>query len=391
MSSMASLKPSSVGFPIALRKCLKTLTVRKGCMVFALDLFKKVSKETGAWNNVLLSPICLMSALAMLYTDDKGKIASEIKKVLKLTDVPDEDFHSIFKDFQSTIVGNKDEVKYILTVTNKLCGQIDHCILQENVCTTKHSTERDTCNFVEDSEVSTATIDEWIKDILHKHFISMRAILVNAIYFKGNWMKTFTPERITTIPGFFFDGKKDVQVDMMYRYGYHDNYINTELGVHVVELPYVDKRLSMFIFRQCERKPHLAKFEAKLTPEILTELMMSINSQKVICLYLPRFKLECQFSGKSMLVALGIKDVYCPRIAGISCMNDLYISELAHKVYFEVNGGFGEHTTVISKKFANVPVVLVDHPFLFTIRDNRSGALLFIGRVMNPNMFHTGS
>ena len=373
-------------------------TLRKGSMVFALDIFRKVSEEAGAEQNIFMSPFSLMSALAMVYAGAKGNTATEMKEVMKLTELPDEDFHSTFKDFLSTLFIN-EEVKYIITVANKLYAQQGYMICPEFTDTIKkyYDSEVETCDFTK-SNVCKATINEWveaqtgnkIKNAIPAIDKLTRMIVVNAIYFKGTWMTKFCPEK-TTKEMFYVNENDAVEVDMMNQSGTFKENIDITLGVRVVELPYVEECLSMFIFIQYEKKYKLSELEAELTtPGKLTQLMDGIYPSS-LDLRLPRFKVEHQFSSQDMLAALGMRDLFNPikaNLGGISGTENMFISEVTQKAYIEVNEEGSE--AAAASEFCGEDLggnleVVVNHPFLFIIKDNKSGAILFMGRVNNPN------
>ena len=160
-----------------------------------------------------------------------------------------------------------------------------------------------------------------------------------------------------------------------------------------VELPYKSNELSMVILlpRQVEA---CGALENRLTPALLSDVLAQMKAQKVD-IFLPRFKLESSFDLSNTLVSMGMPDAFGPKadFSGIDGTRNLYISGVFHKAWGEVNEegteaaaatGVGMRATAIQKSPPPPPIFRADHPFLFFIRDTRSGSLLFLGRLTDP-------
>ena len=158
-----------------------------------------------------------------------------------------------------------------------------------------------------------------------------------------------------------------------------------------LELPYVDEELSMVILLP-KKFDALDEFEKTLTPDNLTQWLANIHKREVV-VFVPKFKMTSQFSLASVLKSMGMKDAFSSdaNFSGINGKRDLFISAVIHKAYVEVNeegteaaAATGVVMRLTSIGPASIPVFRADHPFLFLIRDNLSGGILFIGRVANP-------
>jgi serpin B len=157
-------------------------------------------------------------------------------------------------------------------------------------------------------------------------------------------------------------------------------------------MPYVNNELSMIIFLS-KRTDGLAEFEKKFTTENLSQWLVRIHKREVI-VSVPKFKMTCLFSLADVLKQMGMTDAFVSAVADFSGMNgkrDLFISAVIHKAFVDVNEEGTEAaaaTAVVVRATAigpkEMPVFRADHPFLFLIRDNDSGSILFIGRMMNP-------
>ncbi|MFB0525037.1 MAG: serpin family protein, partial [Phycisphaerae bacterium] len=158
------------------------------------------------------------------------------------------------------------------------------------------------------------------------------------------------------------------------------------------ELPYVNEELSMIILLPKEIDG-LSEFEKAFTLENLSQWFEKLHQREVI-VSIPKFKMTSQFSLAAVLKSMGMADAFNPGKADFSGMNgkrDLFISAVIHKAYVDVNeeGTEAAAATAVTMKLTSVgpsqiPIFRADHPFLFLIRDNQSGSILFIGRVTNP-------
>jgi len=225
-------------------------------------------------------------------------------------------------------------------------------------------------------------------------------VLTNAIYFKGTWAEQFDKKATTNAP-FTLPTGDQVQVPTMHR---TDDFRYAEgEGFQALELPYAGDDLSLVIFlpRQADGLPAL---EAGLSAENLESWMAGLRQGKVR-VALPRFTMTSSFRLEEALKLLGMTDAFSGG-ANFSGMNgkrdlfisavihkaDLFISAVIHKAFVDVNEEGTEAaaaTAVVMMKSAapRRPVVFrADHPFLFLIRDNRSGSILFLGRVVNPKV-----
>jgi serpin B len=169
------------------------------------------------------------------------------------------------------------------------------------------------------------------------------------------------------------------------------NYIQTD-SFQVLELPYVNNELSMIILLP-KKLDGLPELEGTVTIDNLSKWLNELRKREVI-VFVPKFRMTSQFSLADVLKAMGMTNAFVPDIADFSGINgkrDLFISAVIHKAYVDVDeeGTEAAAATGVVMKLTSVgptqtPVFRADHPFLFVIRDNRSGSILFIGRVTNP-------
>ncbi|MEK7993058.1 MAG: serpin family protein, partial [Planctomycetota bacterium] len=289
---------------------------------------------------------------------------------------------------------------YTLNVANALWGQKGYGFLKEflELVRTNYDGQLNEVDFIGAAEAARKTINAWvekqtkgkIKDLIPAGVLDSmtRLVLTNAIYFKGNWARQFKKDQTQDAPFVLADGRK-IETPMMNQTAQF-GYAETET-LQGLELPYVDRELSMIILLPKE-PDGLSKLEEALTAENLSQWLARLNSREVV-VSVPKFKVTTQFSLASVLQSMGMTDAFSDSadFSGMDGKKDLFISAVIHKAYVDVNeeGTEAAAATGVTMKLTSfgpseTPVFLADHPFLFLIRDNKSGGILFIGRVMNP-------
>nr|XP_024661446.1 leukocyte elastase inhibitor isoform X1 [Maylandia zebra] len=370
--------------------------------VFALELFRTLSQANSA-GNIFISPLSISSALAMVYLGAKGDTAAQMAQALSFSS--GEGVHADFQKLNADI--NSPSASYILKLANRLYGENTAHFLPDFLEATQKYYQADlkTVDFIGAPEACRAEINSWveqqtenkIKDLLKPGTVrsNTRLALVNAIYFKGNWRNPFDEANTKEMP-FKVKQNETVPVQMMYQmkklpYNYiHDH------GLQILELPYVNEELSMFVLLPAESSDGsdpLLKLEKELTQERLNEWTdrknMDVDSEVVV--HLPKFKLEEDYELNDPLAKLGMKNVFCAGSADLSVMNGeggLFLSTVAHKAFVEVNE---EGTEAAAATAGMVAFCMLreehfraDHPFLFFIRHNKTKSILFFGRFSSP-------
>jgi serine protease inhibitor len=155
----------------------------------------------------------------------------------------------------------------------------------------------------------------------------------------------------------------------------------------VLDLGYKGRDLSMIVLLSPEKKT-LADLEKKLTPDNVAAWIAAMKSSRVM-VTLPKFTFESRFSLKNALSKLGMPLAFSRQadLSGISGRKNLYISEVVHKAFVDVNelGTEAAAATSVGFRLTSLPPRFrADRPFVFLIRDNRNGSVLFLGRVVNP-------
>ncbi|XP_053286049.1 leukocyte elastase inhibitor isoform X1 [Pleuronectes platessa] len=369
---------------------------------FALELFRTLSRANPS-GNVLVSPLSISSALAMVYLGARGDTAAQMAQALSFSSG-----EAVHADFETLIADiNSPSASYILKTANRLYGEKTEKFLPRFLEATCKYYQADlkTVDFIGAAEASRAEINTWveqqtenkIKDLLKQGTVTAmsRLALVNAIYFKGNWMNRFDEANTKEMP-FKFNKTESKPVQMMFQMKKLPyNYI-PDHALQILELPYVEEELSMFILlpeQSTDGSDPLLKLEKELTLERLNEWTdrENMDVQSEVLVHLPKFKLEEDYELNEPLSKLGMTDVFCSSKADLSGMNGeggLFLSTVAHKAFVEVNEEGTEAAAatagMISFCMLREEHFTADHPFLFFIRHKKTKSILFFGRFSSP-------
>ncbi|XP_030064972.1 serpin B6 [Microcaecilia unicolor] len=368
---------------------------------FALDLFKTVGKQGD--HNVFFSPMSLSSALAMVYLGARGNTAAQMTQVLQFSKA--KDVHAGFQSLLAEI--NKPGAKYILRTANKLFGEKSYEFIEEFLEATKkfYHADLEKVDFEGNSDESRKLINAWVEEkteskiqnILSPGTIDSltRLVLVNAIYFKGNWANQFNKEH--TREGQFRINKNEKKpVEMMYKKAKFNMTYVGDVQTKFLDLPYVDDELSMIIMLPDDIQDDstgLELLERKLTYEKFVDWTdPKMMDSREVEVYLPKFKLEETYDLKLVLSSMGMSDAFHmgkADFSGMSPKNDLVLSKVIHKAFVEVNeegteAAAATAAVMMLRCAPMLPRFVADHPFLFFIAHKKTRNILFCGRFCSP-------
>lgn len=370
-----------------------------GNTAFAQDLWQRLRVVKG---NVFFSPASISAALAMTHAGARGDTAKQIAKVFHFDAVPASDLHAAQGSLLARL-GSTSPDSPQLAIANRLWSQKGMTLGADFQKTAKdhYGAGVEPLDFDKAPNPSRITINNWvashtndkIKDLLAPGVINSdtRLVLTNAIWFKGKWATAFDKSATRDEPFATPAGSKKVptmHATMKARYG-------ETKDATVAELPYLSKdpgrKLSMVVVLPKD-KDGLAKLEA--APQI-DAWVASLGPAKVN-VALPRFKTTQQMSLGDTLQAMGMPDAFDGAKAnfkGIHPSIPLWISNVIHKAYVDVNEEGTEAAAatavVIGTESAAVEIIrtfTVDRPFAFFIRDEGTGAILFLGRIQDPTV-----
>jgi serpin B len=375
-------------------------TLVSGNSTFAFDLHQQLR---GAPGNLFYSPYSISSALAMTWAGARNQTEADMAAALgfKLTQAK---LHPAFNALDLALASRgqgaqgSDGKGFRLNVANALWGQMGYPF-EAPFLDTLALNYGAGMHIVDFEGATTQAIDlvnAWvdtktegkIKKLVSEANVdaSTRLILTNAIYFNAAWATPF--ETANTANGDFkkLDGST-VTVPMMH--GYQDTGYAAGDGYEALLLPYDGYELSMVLVLPAQGT--FADFEASLDAKQLDAIVSSF-SEHGVDIHMPKFKFESEFSLTKQLEALGMGIAFTDAadFSGISSTGKLVISDVVHKSFVSVNEAGTEAaaaTAVIAGETSAPEPAAIDlnRPFLFGIRDNATGSLLFFGRVVDPS------
>ena len=371
-----------------------------GNNAFALDLYQALKGTEG---NLFYSPYSISLALAMTYAGARDTTEKQMAATLHYT-LPQDRLHPAFNGLDQELSGRgqgakgKDGKGFRLNIVNAIWGQIGYPFLAQylDLLAEDYGTGLRTLDFRNAPDDSRITINKWVEDQTEQRIKDLippgaidpltRLVLTNAIYFNAAWANNF--EKNATQPADFHlaDGST-VKVPMMHQTE-HLGYAEGN-GFQAVTLTYDGRELEMVVLLPEEGK--FAEFEKSLDAGKVASIINGITPKQV-ALSLPSFKYESEFSLGKVLADMGMPIAFSGQadFSGMTGNRELSISEVVHKAFVSVDesGTEAAAATAVIMRATAMPVmpleVTVDHPFIFLIRDIKTGSVIFVGRVMNP-------
>jgi len=358
---------------------------------FAFDIFKELLVEDKG-KNIFISPFSMTTALAMAYNGAETDTRDAMAEVLGFSGQSLEDLNSNFSELLAAIQNADPDIE--LNIANSVWKRSGFEVKEDYLA----RVEQYYYSSVQDLDFSRSDapdiINEWIEDAtrgkIDKMISEIDAMvmmyLINAIYFKGDWTHPFD-EELTGTGDFYLEDGSTVDVEMMENYGDYKYSRNGDL--EAVRLPYGRDMVSMYIILPPEDTELDLAIE-EINGYSWNEFMDSF-AERELNLRMPRFEIE-----------YGIKDLLPPLTrlgmgiaftdsADFSGMHpDLFISRVDHKAVIEVNekGSEAAAVTVVEMELTSAPAdpieFTADRPFFFVISDDRTGSILFMGKVADP-------
>ena len=350
---------------------------------FAFNMHRLLARSGG---NIVFSPLSAAVALGMAHEGARGATAAEIAAVLG-NESPAEALAKLEATIKTGALG----------VANAAWGMAGCGFLQEYIAALrdKYQADFNEADFVNGSREAVDRINQWVSErtkgrigrIVHSLDPMTRLLLTNAIHFKARWMDEFQKSK-TVDASFFRESGGEDKVGMMRRTGTLPYAEDDE--VQAVRLRYRDAgKISMMVVLP-KRRDGLADLETKINSERCARLAAAMEEREVR-LRLPKFKAEGSFSLAGALSELGVRSAFGMEadFSGMNGGKDLFVSEVVQKAEIEVDEGGTEASAATavrmmykccSVKKDEPPEFNADHPFLYVIRESRSGAVLFLGR-----------
>ncbi|CAM9251630.1 unnamed protein product [Bubo scandiacus] len=378
---------------------------------FSFDVFKEL-KVHHANDNIFYSPLSIIAALAMVYLGARGNTEYQMEKVLHFDKIAglggtiqtkcgkSMNIHILFKELLSDITAPK--ANFSLYIANRLYAEKTYPVLPIYVkCVKKlYRAGLEIVTFKTTPDQARQLINSWvenqtdgkIQDFLEPGSVDLYTVLVlvNAIYFKGIWKTAFKEEDSQKFP-FSVTKQESRPVQMMCQNSTFKVAVVAAEEMKILELPYASGELSMLVLlpddisglEQLENNISFEKLAAWTSPNVM--------ETKRVKVYLPRMKIEGKYNLTSVLMALGMTDLFSPsaNLSGISSAESMKISEAIHEAYMEVSEEGTEMSGSVDvmgdiQHSSEFEEFRADHPFLFLIKHNPTNSILFFGRYCSP-------
>ncbi|XP_004621725.3 serpin I2 [Sorex araneus] len=365
---------------------------------FAVDLYQAISLSHK--DNIIFSPLGTILALGMIQVGAKGKAQQQIRQALKFQENSKGEEFSVLKSFFSAISEKKQE--FVFNLANALYIQEGFTVKEQYLHGNKeffHSAIK-LVDF-QNAKACAEKISTWVESKTDGKIKGMftgeefgpltRLIMVNAIYFKGNWEQKFRKEN-TQLMNFTMKDGATVNIAMMKtllktKYGY---FSESSMNFQVLELPYKGSEFSLIIILPAEDMA-IEEMEKLITAHRIQKWFSEMEEEEVE-ISLPRFKVEQKLDFKETLQSLNVTEIFCGGcdLSGITDSSEVYVSQVMQQIFFEINEEGSEAATSTG---INVPAIMslprnqfiANHPFLFIVKNNPTESILFMGRVTNPD------
>ena len=364
-------------------------------MKFGFKLFSTLAKQNSK-QNIAVSPVSVALALSMLYNGVSGTTQQEMSSALGIQKVNLNAFNHANEALEKSLEMN--DYRGQLAIANSLWARQGFSFRYQFLKTNREYYQAQITNLNFESSESAGIINRWVKDktqgkipriieqISHEDIF----FLINAIYFKGVWQVEFDPH-LTTQQPFYLSNDQSIKFPLMSREGKY-RYLETS-EFQAVSLPYTGERFSLEIFLPQPDK-NLEDLVSQLTVDQWKKWIGQFREQQGK-LKLPRFSLSYEVDMEKALKSLGMSTMFEESSANFSKLTSrpVYVNRMRHKTLVEVNerGTQSAATSSIGVRvtFIFPPeeqfTMIVNRPFLCTIRDHKTNSLVFMGVVEKPN------
>lgn len=363
---------------------------------FAFDLYRELSSSG---DNLVLSPHSIITAFAMAYAGARGTTERQMANVLHFN-YPQAGFHSLIKELNDVLESRGATAgpdAFQLSIASAAWGRDDVTYLPSYVDTLSadYGAPLQMLDFSGDPEGSRLAINQWVSDRTHglvQDLFPAGSItpvtylaLANTIFFHASWLHQFDPAYTGNLAFTRLDGST-VSVPVMSGEDYFPYYSGQ--GYQAVALRYKGEEVSMLLI--LPDAGTFGDFEASFSAAEVDSIVSSLRARDVI-VRLPRFSFESTFGLSETLSAMGMPSAFKPgaNFSGMDGTDDgvPWISFAGHRVFISVDeyGTLAAAGTGLGFSLGMPPVFDAVRPFLFVIRDDATGTILFLGRVLDPN------
>lgn len=358
--------------------------------IFAIKLFKEVNRLEEE-KNIVISPLSVSYALGMTVNGANKQTRDDMLKTLELYGLTIEEINQSYYSLKDLLMNldNKVNSEIYNSIWYRNTWQFEQRFL--DVCNKYYDALVTSLDF-NDVENTKKIINNWIKDktrgkiqeIVEEIDPSTIMFLINAIYFKALWTYKFDPKN--TKDDFFYKINGDVQNCKLMNLETNLKYYEDQ-DVQIVDLPYSNRKYSMTIILPKNIDSFNENLE-KLSLELLNQWLHNLKIDSVL-LWLPKFKNEYKISLKKTLSNLGMGIAFSSPadFTNMHNCNCIYIHDVIHKTFIEIDENGTEAAAVTSVEiretsYSPVKIMKINRPFLFILRENHSGTILFIGKII---------
>jgi len=362
---------------------------------FGIKLFKNLNEISEGDGNIIISPLSISIALGMTYNGANGGTETAMQNTLELQGLTVEEINEGYKNLIDALTTVDPQVT--LNIPNSIWYRNTFSVEQEFIDLNQNYFYAEVNPLDFNDPQSVDIINNWVAECTNNKIskildqIPMEAVmyLINAVYFNATWKYEFD-EQNTLPETFYLTNGTTKEVDMMHQEATL-NYTSNGL-FEAVDLYYGSSNFSMLVLlpRNGFTPDDIIN---EMTQETWTEWMSGFNEMN-ISLSLPKFKLRYDTLLNQVLTNLGMGIAFNPGMAdftGINSYGNLYISFVKHKTYIDVNeeGTEAAAVTIVGIEYTSVGgdtpyLFTVNKPFLFAIKERDTEAIIFLGKVMNP-------
>lgn len=354
-----------------------------------LDETLSMSKEE---KNIMVSPLSLAEVLAMLCNGAKGETLSQTVSVMGLSSYDKESFNQSFLEANRYLT-NCDATTTV-SIANSQWFDTTITIKDDYKSTNRKWFDAETFSQDLNTAETMNDINSWcdrktngcIRKLLERPLFDTRVVLINALYFKGDWTSPFDSD--WTLKEDFTNSNGSVsEVDMMHQTSRFNTWAGKKMDM--LELPYGKRNICMEIYL-----PHKGEKLDDCMKDFNQEFIDSVHknmSESLILVSLPKMELGYRTSLKKTLVNMGMKDAFDKEAADFSGITDhkIFLDDILQVTYIKVDEKGTEAAAVtgaIMKDYSYNPEepvnFTVNRPFAYIIREKTSGIILFMGKVV---------
>lgn len=361
---------------------------------FGLELFREVVGSEEETKNIMVSPLSVSLALAMTYNGADSATRDAMEETLHLSGLTLEEINTSYKNLIEAMISL--DPKVTLKIANSIWYRDDFLVEPDFLDVNQTYFDAEVAPLDFSDPASLETINDWVAENTNDKITKILDLidpldvmyLINAIYFKGIWTYQFDPEMTSDLPFYMADGMtQEVPFMIMeadIRYYQNDLF-------EAIELPYGKGDYSMIVMVPVNDKS-TGDIIDQMTAENLDTWFNAFYLREGLKIHLPTFRFEYEKSLNEILSTLGMAIAFSPGEADFSKINpyfELFISEVKHKTFVEVNEEGTEAAAVTSVTISLTSIgpsnlFEANRPFLFLIKENRSNALIFMGKVALP-------